>query len=180
MKLIKLGYEPSKKVKRYSDIKKDVELMLPFVDKEHEGQYTQAYAVSHCQVSEHPFAFFVVNTGLVKNDKIKLKQMLFPHRVIINPEIIDEQETLDVELPGRDGKKEVVKMKNTYSPDEACMSFPHRAPKHTKRYYKIKVRYQIPGLLGLKTIKEECDGLKAHIFQHETDHANGKNIFYTA
>jgi peptide deformylase len=180
MQFIKLGYEPAQKVLSFKQIKADAEELLLFVDKKHEGQYEQAYAVSHCQVSERPFAFFVVNSGFVTNDNVKQKHMLFPHRIIINPEILEKPDTHEVTLPfpDKDGKQQIVKTPNIYRPDEACMSFQHRAPKKVMRFYKIKVRYQIPWLLGMRTITEWCDGLKAHVFQHETDHANGKNIFY--
>jgi peptide deformylase len=60
------------------------------------------------------------------------------------------------------------------------MSFPDKKDKLVKRYYRIKVKYQIVilGGLFLKTKKEILEGLKAHVFQHEYDHAQGKNIFY--
>ena len=58
------------------------------------------------------------------------------------------------------------------------MSFPNRKPKNVEVYYRIKVRYQIPAWYGLKTKTEWVEGLKAHIFQHEINHAHGKNIYY--
>lgn len=76
-------------VRDYSEIKGEVKKMLPFVDKEHEGTYSEAYAVSHAQVAKTPYAFFVVNTKLTKVQDPRLK---FPHRVIINPEIIEAVE----------------------------------------------------------------------------------------
>jgi len=214
-----LSHEPAQKVESYAQIRNEVKAMLPFVDKDHEGQHSEAYAISHCQVAEKPFAFFVVNTKLFKTPDTRLK---FPSRVIINAEIIEKKEFLmaDVGEPkelltidlGEGAECEVchericycnwrqhssdpkvrveepvkrviqprVRVGNVKRYPEACMSFQHRNPKKVDRYAIIKVRYQIPKMLGngFKTIEEEIDGLKAHIFQHEIDHANRKNIFY--
>ena len=213
---LELSRVPAKKVENYAQIKDDAKLLLDFVDKEHSGQYSQAYAVSHCQVSKEPYAFFVLNSQFVKKDvPDKLK---FPHRIIINPEIVECVENFmmpvgqEKELPtidlGEGAECEVchericycnwrknskentlpvvqrmvqprVRVQNRVRYEEACMSFPHRSPKKCDRFSIITVRYQIPKALGgFKTIEEKVEGLKAHIFQHETDHSNGKNIYF--
>ncbi len=55
---------------------------------------------------------------------------------------------------------------------EGCMSFGAGQPvfAQTKRYEQIHAAYQDE--LGIEH-KEQFSGLKAHVFQHETDHLNG-------
>lgn len=171
IKLIKPHYNSSIPVSKYSEIKKDAEELLKLVDQEFEGSYAEAYALSHCQVREHPFAFFVLNSKIVKEWKA------FPHRVIINPKIISVPAKAEV----LDDQGKVAKIRNEMFIEEACMWFPHRRPKKLRRYYQIRVQYQIPFFFGLflRTITEDCDRLKAHILQHNIDHINGKNIYFS-
>ena len=71
------------------------------------------------------------------------------------------------------------KIDNKMIVPEGCMSFQYRKQRNTLRFCEIKVRYQYIGKLGLlKTFEGTVTGLKAHIIQHEVDHANAKNIFH--
>ena len=110
-------------------------------------------SIHHAQVAEAPFAFFAVNAKY-------LEPFALTRRIIINPRIA----TVD--------ENSVVYMK------EACMSFPYRSGKHVLRYGRITVEYQIPIIGELETLLEECEGLKAIMFQHEIDHQHGKNIYF--
>jgi peptide deformylase len=56
---------------------------------------------------------------------------------------------------------------------EGCLSFPGRT-RSVERAERITVRYtDVNG----NQIEREMRGLNARIFQHETDHLDGKNIF---
>ncbi|MBQ9762145.1 MAG: peptide deformylase [Oscillospiraceae bacterium] len=64
---------------------------------------------------------------------------------------------------------EIVKQSGEYEAEESCLSL-LGGPRKTKRYQKIKVRYQTPELqIRLKTF----EGWTAQIIQHEIDHCNG-------
>ncbi|MBQ3215817.1 MAG: peptide deformylase [Oscillospiraceae bacterium] len=64
---------------------------------------------------------------------------------------------------------EIVKQSEPYDTEESCLSL-LGGPRKTKRYRKIKVRYQTPELqIRLKTY----EGWTAQIIQHEIDHCNG-------
>lgn len=64
---------------------------------------------------------------------------------------------------------EIVKQAEEYETEESCLSL-LGGPRKTKRYQKIKVRYQTPELqVRLKTFA----GWTAQIIQHEIDHCNG-------
>jgi len=149
---------PSSKVRNWREIKKEAQELRDLVNRTgFTGYYDKAFAISHCQVSKEPKWFFVVRKdALDLNGKSVVKQI--GSDVIVNAEIVESG------VP--------VQWK------EACMSFPFRNPKNTKRFADIKVRYQVP-IFGLflmwrtKRFKE----LVAFIFQHEQDHAVGKNIY---
>jgi len=117
------------------------------------GNKTEPIAIHHAQVSEKPFAFFTVNSQYVESFELT-------RRLIINPRLVSVDQS------------SVVYFK------EACISFPYRAGKHVLRYERITVAYQIPIIGELETLVEECEGLKAIMFQHEIDHQNGKNIYF--
>jgi peptide deformylase len=133
------------------------------------GFYNKAFAIAHCQVSETPYAFFVVSGELVK-------EKWFKQQVVINPEILEAPDRIEGTLPN--GK--TIFAPNAIEYDEPCMSFPFRKPKKVLRYNKIKIRYQIPTLFGMKTVVEWCMGVKSEIFQHEYDHTKGENIYFKA
>ena len=64
---------------------------------------------------------------------------------------------------------EIVKQAGEYETEESCLSL-LGDPRKTKRYQKIKVRYQTMDLqVRLKTF----EGWTAQIIQHEVDHCNG-------
>ena len=64
---------------------------------------------------------------------------------------------------------EIVKCSGPYETEEGCLSL-LGGPRKTKRYQKIKVRYQTADFaLRLKTF----EGWTAQIIQHEIDHCNG-------
>ena len=64
---------------------------------------------------------------------------------------------------------EIVKASGEYETEESCLSL-LGGPRKTKRYQKIKVRYQTEDFqVRLKTF----EGWTAQIIQHEIDHCNG-------
>ena len=64
---------------------------------------------------------------------------------------------------------EIVKASRDYETEESCLSL-LGGPRKTKRYQKIKVRYQTEDFqIRLKTF----EGWTAQIIQHEIDHCNG-------
>lgn len=64
---------------------------------------------------------------------------------------------------------EIIKSSEEYDTEEGCLSL-LGGPRKTKRYRKIKVRYQTERMeVRLKTFT----GWTAQIIQHEVDHCNG-------
>lgn len=64
---------------------------------------------------------------------------------------------------------EILKGTDAYTTEEGCLSL-LGAPRKTKRYKKIKVKYMNDGFAWrIKTF----DGWTAQIIQHEIDHCNG-------
>ena len=64
---------------------------------------------------------------------------------------------------------EIVKQSGEYETEESCLGL-LGGPGKTKRFQKIKVRYQTEDLqIRLKTF----EGWTAQIIQHEVDHCNG-------
>ena len=155
MRIIKIHYTPSASVTSWGEIKDAAPELIQLVDSDtFPGNKTEAIAIHHAQVSEAPFAFFAVNSKYIEPFDLT-------RRLIINPRIVAVDES------------SVVYVK------EACMSFPYRSGKHLLRYGRITVEYQIPIIGELETLVEECEGRKAIMFQHEIDHQNGKNIYFT-
>jgi hypothetical protein len=192
-------YAVSRPVKSYNDVRHEVESMITWFDEtdgSFSGAYKTAMAISHCQVCDDPYAFFVVakqfvnSLSLEEEKNLNKKNYYFPARAIFNAEILETPEKVERDIPERkivkdkEGKVSekvtVTKglVKNLIAVPEACMSFPNRSKRDTERYYRIKVRYQIKGIFGLKTVTEWVEGLKAHMFQHEIDHAQGKNMYF--
>ena len=64
---------------------------------------------------------------------------------------------------------EIVKAEGEYDTEEGCLSL-LGGPRKTKRFQKIKVRYQTP---ALQTRLKTFTGWTAQIIQHEIDHCNG-------
>ena len=63
---------------------------------------------------------------------------------------------------------EIVKCSEPYEAEEGCLSL--TGTRKTKRYRKIKVRYQNP---EFQTRLKTFTGWTAQIIQHEIDHCNG-------
>lgn len=64
---------------------------------------------------------------------------------------------------------EIIKASGAYDAQESCLSL-LGGPRPTKRYQKIKVRYQT---LDFQTRLKTFEGFPAQIIQHEVDHCNG-------
>ena len=64
---------------------------------------------------------------------------------------------------------EIVKQSGEYEAEESCLSL-LGGPRKTKRFQKIKVRYQT---LEFQTRLKTYEGWTAQIIQHELDHCNG-------
>lgn len=169
-----LSREPAFPVQKLSQIEHLIPGMLELVNGHFQGKYAAAYAIHHAQVDRTPWNFFVVHRDLVD-------QGHFPHAVIINPRIVSIPETVGTEHMVKNEKgKDVEKMtKNVFPMFESCMSFPWRTGKHVDRAMQVKVEFQTPGgLLGLKKHKKTVSKISSHIFQHECEHAQGRNMFY--
>lgn len=178
---------------KYKQLAEDMAKWLAEENGKFRGEFSNAYAISHCQVEEEPIAMFVVAPQLLgKSDKKhNQRNFFFPAAAIFNAEILEAPEEVKAKVPNRviarnpeTGKDEmrIELMEQTVTNKaylkEACMSFSHRSEKTVERFLKIKVRYWYlwHGVPMRKT--EWIEGLKAHIFQHELDHAAGKNIYF--
>ena len=64
---------------------------------------------------------------------------------------------------------EIIKASGEYETEEGCLSL-LGGPRKTKRYQKIKVKYQN---LQMQTRLKTFEGWTAQIIQHEIDHCNG-------
>ena len=64
---------------------------------------------------------------------------------------------------------EIIKGTEQYETEEGCLSL-LGGPRKTKRFKKIKVRYQTS---DFKVRLKSFDGFTAQIIQHEVDHCNG-------
>ena len=64
---------------------------------------------------------------------------------------------------------EIIKASGEYETEEGCLSL-LGGPRKTKRYQKIKVKYQN---LQMQTRLKTFTGFTAQIIQHEVDHCNG-------
>ena len=64
---------------------------------------------------------------------------------------------------------EIIKQSGEYETEESCLSL-LGGPRKTKRYQKIKVRYQTE---DLQVRMKSFEGWTAQIIQHEVDHCNG-------
>jgi len=186
MEIIKIHYKISKPVAAWKEIKDEAERLRRFIVKgQFKGYYNKAFAIAHCQVSETPFAFFVVSPDV-------MVEKMFADDVIINPEIVEaplhknivaDPEALkkmadQMHVDPAQLKAKAITIPNAIEYQEPCMSMPYRTPKRITRYDVIKVKYQIKGLLGFKTIEAELKGIASEIFQHEFDHTQGKNIYF--
>ena len=64
---------------------------------------------------------------------------------------------------------EIVKASEAYETEESCLSL-LGGPRKTKRFRKIKVRYET---VDFQTRLKTFEGWTAQIIQHEIDHCNG-------
>ena len=175
MNFIKLNYEKSKEVVLYKEIEEEIRQLKIFIVKEYNKR--KCFAIHHTQVHPHSYNFFIVHPSYCLGE-----EPLFEDNVIINPKII---EFVQIEKPpfkesGMDNQEAYDKIPTpplTRMVKEACMSFPFRESKNVERAYMIRVEYQDE---KMNKIKKELYGEAAQIFQHECDHANGKNIYYSA
>jgi peptide deformylase len=187
MEIIKIHDNKGLPVASFREIRQDAEDLIAFLDERNgsfTGQYDTCFALHHCQVSEWPKSFFVIAEKWIVGSTepgVQAKD-LWPSRVIVNPKILEKPDTIerwvtDLNAVGTKVRRKMQK-RNGVKLEEACMSFPHRRPKNVERFYRIKVEYQYPILGGmmLRKKREWIEGLRAHIFQHETDHDNGRNI----
>lgn len=192
-------YAIAKRVKSYRSVKNIVEPMIKWLN-DNNGHFpapaVTAYAIAHNQVCDEPHAFFVVHEEMVnklrlKNDKKRNnKNFYFPAQAIFNAKILEAPEKVKARVPKREvckdnqGKvsskitSEWGEVSNKIFVPDACMSFPSRTGRNTERFYRIRVKYQTKAWWGLRSRTEWIEGLKAHIFQHEIDHAHAVNIYY--
>ena len=179
LEIVKNHFIPGAKCEKYSDISGVAVAMRAMLEAGiNKGEYETGYALAHNQVEDkEPMAFFVMNKDYVGEGK------MFEAHTIINPEILEAPEFINLHddadgvMYSSEGRLD--KRKNTYEVEEGCFSFPFRQPKRTTRFYKIKVRYYIPGrFFGLKKIEKWIEGVPANIFQHEEQHCRGKNIYF--
>lgn len=121
-----------------------------------------ALALHHAQVSEHPYNFFVIHPEAIEKFKRYPHHGLVKDQVIVNPEIIDTG-----------GSNDFV--------SEGCMSFQGRGLKKLRRWKAVEVRYQVParGVFGVRLKQKQAafTDVIAQVFQHETEHGKGRNIY---
>lgn len=190
------------KPKQHIQLAADLKAWMNETNGSFKGEYPKAFAIAHCQVAnvEEPLKIFVVDSDMVaksdtpKSGKMSLESVFFEDQVIFNAEVLEAPEKVKKQVPKREikkddkGKAEVEitmvekELSNVIEVPEGCMSFPHRKQKNKKRFHTVKVKYQYvkKTMLGnqVKTITQWVTGLKSHIFQHECEHFEGKNMFY--
>jgi hypothetical protein len=159
------------------------------------GKFQNAWAISHGQVAEAPLSIFVLSDEFIgkPDGKTNKANFFWPSRIIFNPELleapprfeVDAQKEKKVLLPDGTARVELTTVKeersNLYQPSikEACMSFPGRDGKYMKRFYRIKVGYDVIGFFGQrKHVEEWIEGVRAHIFQHELEHAVAVDMYH--
>lgn len=206
MELIKPHHKPSERVTR-KNLKRayaEAQELVAFLEEGNKagftGNWKRAVGISHCQVSEEPLSMFAVSSEMVGKTKKHTRQQnarnfWFPSAVIFNAEIIEALDEIERLVPKREIQRKPnsheyearvtkvwKKVSNFIEAPDACMSYPNRTKKNTKRYHTITVRYQILrsflGFKWLKTVVEEVESFKAHIFQHETDHSFGIDMYF--
>ena len=148
-----MHYNPSREVKDKSEIEDAAKELLALTNTVEIAGKTP-YALHHAQVTDEPYAFFTIHNDF-------LEQLGTKNPVVVNLRILE------------------VESKSLRDPEEGCMSAPHRKHISVPRYMEITVEYEIPTPEGMETTREQCTGLKAQIFQHEFDHQNGKNIYWS-
>jgi peptide deformylase len=170
MQIIPIHYKVSAKVRKYSQIAEDAQLMAEMLDaKDFKGVHSAGYALAHAQVSEEPLSFFVLDQSIV--DKYGFEDRVIINPVILNAPIYTEKKSIP----------DMLKRPNYLAYDEGCLSFPHRWGKRLNRFNLIKATYQVKGgLFGLKRRTKWLEGLPSQVFQHEYDHCLGRNIYFNS
>ena len=180
-------------VRRDAQLAADMAAWLADQNGKFGGEFAHAYAIGHCQVADEPVQLFVVAPPMLgKGDgKHTQKNFYFPAAAIFNARILEAPGQIEKVVPNRviyknpETKRDEMRIEpqkrmisNKAPMAEGCMSFPNRTEKNVERFFRIKVRYWYNwhGIPMRRT--EWVEGLKAHIFQHEIDHFNGKNIFF--
>lgn len=153
IEIVPIHYEPSVEVTNWNAISDYAEEMAKYVDEK-----GGMFALHHSQTSNKPLNYFVLETKQLADFLPALGS-----RFIINPKITGF-------------------MKETMMPmQEGCVSFKYRKPKNVMRAFVVRVEYDIPdpkSKTGLKHVEKQVERIIAQIFQHECDHANGRNIFF--
>lgn len=147
-------------VGHFEAIKEDARAMIQLMKQLEDEQDRHIFALHHAQVSQKPFNFFVLNMDIlpVMDHKIDL----FKSPIICNARIIEKKDDPQ------------------WMP-EGCASFPHRTAKNVMRHYWIVVEFQYPDAKDstkFHTERLELPAIYAQIFQHEAEHALGKNIYH--
>jgi peptide deformylase len=158
MKLLAtLSKKQAKPVTSWKEIRDDAFAMLEMINAgKFAGRWQEGFALSHAQVSDNPFDFFVTH---------KSWENEVP-RVVCNARL---KQGID---------------KQTFK--EACLSYPFRDVIKTQRFWNIDVEFDVPPIDGIKSFFQfglthrqmTYDGLAAFMFQHEIDHAKAIDIFH--
>jgi peptide deformylase len=154
MKIIPIHYNQSVPVTAWLAIEADAKAIAEMIDNSYEDR---SFAVHHNQVSEKPYNFFVLNPKHIMDKVAELGS-----RYIINPRISG------------------VEPKSLMYLKEGCLSFPHKKMKNVDRYMLINVEFDIPENGQLVHKKFQVTDIVAQIFQHECDHAEGRNIHFSS
>lgn len=113
------------------------------------GMHGEGYALAHHQVSDKPFAFFVVREDISNS-------YFHGERVIINPQFEVQSDAVEEEKR------------------ETCLTHPFLGSRKVRRYSSIVARFiTIDG----KEKQIWLDGLAAQILQHEHEHTMGRTIW---
>lgn len=148
----------AKPVKSWADIRDDAFDMLELLNAGNfSGLWKEGVALSHSQVSNDPYDFFVTHKSFID---------VLP-RVVCNSRLL--------EYSARETFK------------EACMSYPLRPVVKTLRWWSVTVEFEVPPIDGIKALlglnrltktQGSYDGLTAFVFQHEIDHARAVDIYH--
>lgn len=154
MKIIQPPHKKTaRKVESISQIKEFIEPLRALTNSDSfPGRWPRCLALSHAQVSDDPYSFFIVHR--------EQKKWWDDEDVIINARILEKRDIIDF--------------------DEACMSFPFRNTKKTERYSMVKAEYYVPRKMlgGMRKVVKDFMGPAALVFQHEIQHAQGSNIYH--
>lgn len=161
MNVIPIHYNPAIAVSNWLAIEAEALEIAKFIDGKDYGPHKGGiFALHAAQVNPKPFNYFVLNPEPLGKVIDELGS-----RFIVNARI----DKFPPELL-QDVK-------------EGCVSFPNRKQRYVKRSPVVNVVYEIPDIkskTGLKQVKKQVKHILAQIFQHECDHAQGKNIHFNS